>query len=291
MTTTTTTVKHFLEITSKFLSVFIHNPASPVPPFQRLQNTIPAEWPPPANVSQQTLVLLYSLDLLSSLAAAVHDQNYHLGIKDWRQLTALVEFIIVVGEYKSLSAGAGVSSGRTVTSVVLTPWIEGWELSLEERVQVLERFVGVFKGIVDRGGEVGDMFRKKFLVDIITGMTELAYNPVLPEETRAHWLVEYQDHLKWYSLFDPSNLSLPLSSILATHTALLHPSTPDYLRPHLTHRLSSIPLDSPHHGLRTTIQFLLGKQPTIQQLERISRIVGSIPTWISAEVDSVGGLG
>jgi len=43
------------------------------------------------------------------------------------------------------------------------------------------------------------------------------------------------------------------------------------------------------HGVRLIVQFLLGKhqQPTISQLDHISKVVGSIPSWVTAEVLSL----
>jgi len=40
------------------------------------------------------------------------------------------------------------------------------------------------------------------------------------------------------------------------------------------------------HGVRTVVQFLLGKhkQPTVAQLDHIAKVVGSIPSWVTAEV-------
>jgi len=67
---------------------------------------------------------------------------------------------------------------------------------------------------------------------------------------------------------------------------MLHPQTPSWVRTPLTRKLSSIPLQSDRHGLRIAVQFLLGKQqePSITQLDHIGKVVGSIPSWISAEV-------
>jgi hypothetical protein len=67
---------------------------------------------------------------------------------------------------------------------------------------------------------------------------------------------------------------------------MLHAQTPSWLRTPLTRKLSSIPLQSDRHGLRTVVQFLLGKQqePSITQLDHIGKVVGSIPSWIFAEV-------
>ena len=72
---------------------------------------------------------------------------------------------------------------------------------------------------------------------------------------------------------------------MSSLTALLHPKTPPWLRSKLTRELSSIPLYADRHGVRTIVQFLIGKQqdPSISQLDHIGKVVGSIPTWITPE--------
>ena len=69
-------------------------------------------------------------------------------------------------------------------------------------------------------------------------------------------------------------------------TALLHPQTPLWIRAPLTRELSSVPLQEDRHGVRTVVQFLLRKQRDLNaaQLDHIGKVVGSIPSWISAEV-------
>jgi hypothetical protein len=69
---------------------------------------------------------------------------------------------------------------------------------------------------------------------------------------------------------------------------MLHPQTPSWIRTPLTRELSSIPLQNERHGVRTVVQFLLGKQqdPSIAQLDHIGKVIGSIPSWIKAEVYS-----
>jgi hypothetical protein len=73
--------------------------------------------------------------------------------------------------------------------------------------------------------------------------------------------------------------------VLSCLTTLLHSRTPTWLREPITQKLSSIPLLEDQNGVRTTITFFLGKkqEPSIQQLDRIGQVVGSIPTWISAD--------
>lgn len=67
---------------------------------------------------------------------------------------------------------------------------------------------------------------------------------------------------------------------------MLHPQTPPWLGTPLTRELSSIPLQSDRHGVRGVAQFLLGKhpEPSITQLDHIGKIIGSIPSWITADV-------
>ena len=160
-------------------------------------------------------------------------------------------------------------------------------LSEAERIYLLRSIVSSLKDIVEQGGQVGDSLKRKHLVDVLSGMIELSYNPSYSEDDRFSWEAKYNVFLSRY----PSGLqflhSLSMSSILSSLTALLHPQTPSWARNPLTRELSSIPVQKDRHGVRVVVQFLLGKQqePSTTQLDQIGKVIGSIPSWITAEVN------
>jgi hypothetical protein len=74
--------------------------------------------------------------------------------------------------------------------------------------------------------------------------------------------------------------------VLSNLTALLHSEMPIWIRTPVTIELSSIPLQANRHGVRAVVQFLLSKQrdPGSVQLGHIGKVIGSIPSWMTAEV-------
>lgn len=187
------------EATSTFLSASIATETG-LPLIQRLYNAIPSSWTPPRpSLTQQLNVILYSLSLLKTIHTAVIVENSQLGIKDWRQVNALIEIILVLGLYKILSPGVGIPESRRIKSVLLANEGRRDELSVEERQYVIGFIVSSLKGIVEDGGEVGETLQRKYLVDILSGMTELAFNRSYPESERLPWKTQYESFLSKYT--------------------------------------------------------------------------------------------
>ena len=141
----------------------------------------------------------YSLDLLTTIDAAAVTETSQLGIKDWRQLNALIEIIVVLGLYKVLSPGTGVPENRRIKSVLLAQEGQRDTFSDEECRYILENIVRKLKEIVEHGGEVGDNLRRKHLVDILSGIAELSFNPSFLEAERLYWNQQYEVFLSKYS--------------------------------------------------------------------------------------------
>ena len=192
-----TTFREVIQSTTTFLSGAIATEKG-IPLVQRLHDTIPSSWiPPKTALSQQAEVILYSLFLLKEIHTVVGVMDGQLGIKDWRQVNALVEIILALGLYKVLSPGVGVPESRRSKSILLER--EGQRLfSEEERRFLLQSIVSNFRGIVQQGGEIGESLRGKHLVDILSGLAELAFSHSDPEYERLSWKKEYEGFLSQY---------------------------------------------------------------------------------------------
>ena len=197
-----TTLREAILSTTTFLSGAIATEKG-LPLVQRLHDTISQSWTPSkTSLSQQTEVILYCLFLLKEIRTAVGSIDGQLGIKDWRQVNALVEIILALGLYKVLSPGVGVPESRRSKSILLER--EGQRgFSEDERRFLLQSIVLDLKGIVEQGGEIGESLRGKHLVDILSGLTELAFSPSHPESERLSWKKEYEDFLSKYSFSIP----------------------------------------------------------------------------------------
>ena len=193
-----TRFREAIQLTSTFLSASVATETG-LPLLQRLHNIIPSSWNSPKDsLSQQSEVVLYSLDLLTTIDAAAVIETSQLGIKDWRQSNALIEIIVVLGLYKVLSPGTGVPENKRIKSVLLAQEGQRDNFSDEERKYLLENITSRLKAIVDHGGELGDNLRQKHLVDILSGMVELSFNPSFLEAERLYWNQQYEILLSQY---------------------------------------------------------------------------------------------
>lgn len=197
-----TTLREAIQSITTFLSGGIATEKG-LPLVQRLHDTIPASWTPPKmSLTQQTQVLLYSIFLLKEIHNTVGSVDGQLGIKDWRQVNALVEIILALGLYKVLSPGVGVPESGLNKSILLER--EGQRVcSEDERCFLLQSIVSNLKRIVEQGGEIGESLQRKHLVDILSGLIELAFSPSNPEPERLSWQKEYEDFLSKYPFSIP----------------------------------------------------------------------------------------
>jgi hypothetical protein len=194
-------VREAIQTTSTFLSASVET-ESGLPLIERLHQKISSSWtPPPAAVSRQAQVILYAVDLLKAISIAVRNEQSQLGIKDWRQVNALTEIILVLGLYKALTPGVGIPESRRVKSVLLGSETQREVLSLEERELLLQSIILELKETIEAKGEFGDTFRRKYLTDLISGMLNLAFDPTFPEAGRSKWKPVYEDLLSRYKGF------------------------------------------------------------------------------------------
>src|SRR5277367_22055 len=192
------TLRQVFQTTTTFLSASIATETG-VSLVQRLGSAIPPSWTPAqANLSQLANVIIYSLHLLRTVNATALTESNQLGIKGWRQVNALIEIVVVLGLYKALTAGVGVSESRRVRRVFLQQAGGKVELSQTERTLLIQTITAGLKAIVEGGGEIGEALQRKNVLDILTGLTELSFNPSNPESERLPWVKQYEDFVSRY---------------------------------------------------------------------------------------------
>lgn len=121
---------------------------------------------------------------------AVLADNTELGIKDWRQVNALVEIVLVLGLYNSLTTGVGVPENRRVRSILLEHEGRSVEFSQSERIFLIENITSSLEAISAGGGQLGQMLQRKNAVDILSGLMEMSFNPSIRESQRDHWTTQ-----------------------------------------------------------------------------------------------------
>lgn len=195
------TFREAIQTVSAFLSTSLQTETG-IPLVQRLHDAISATWTPPqAGLSQQTDVVLYCLDILKAVLGAAVAENHQLGIKDWRQINALIEIILILGLYKSLAPGVGVPEFRRVKIIILDTEGRQDALPVTEKVLLLRKIVCDLRIIIEDGGEVAETLKAKYLVELVSAMTDLAFNPTFPSEDRDSSNHDYESFIEKYRSF------------------------------------------------------------------------------------------
>lgn len=193
-------LREAIQSASSFLSVSVATETD-LPLIQRLHGAIPTSWTfTQPNVSEQSKVVLYAIELLQKVQAAALNEKTQFGIKDWRQTNALVEIIVILGLYTSVSHGVGLPENRKVKSVLLSRAAQADSLSKSERRLLLQLIIPTFVSFMEQTGEIVDSLRRKHLVDVLSGMAELSFSPSYTEQERLSWKVEYEGFLARFEI-------------------------------------------------------------------------------------------
>jgi hypothetical protein len=181
-----------IQAASTFLSASVATETG-LPLIERLYNGIPTTWEAPKpNLSKHTTVILSCFRLLVAIHNAVQQEKAELGVKDFRQVNALIDIIMILGVYKSLPPGVGPPEGRRIKSVMLDREGQRDELPLEERRMILEAFISHLTEIMGTESHLGSSFRQRFRVDVLASLGDLGFDSVYPEEERDRWKGQYE---------------------------------------------------------------------------------------------------
>ena len=194
----TSPAKEAISQASIFLKASI--PQTPGPRLiQRLQAVLPPSWSSPLpTLDSVSQIIVYPTTLLKTIAQQVNSEHLELGAKDWIQINALGDFIVILGIYKLLSVGVGVSEEKRGGGKILTREARDVEIPVAERRGLLQFIIGTLKEILDQGGVVAENFRRRYLVHYLSGICELAFNPSYPAKVSEPFKLEYTNLLSMY---------------------------------------------------------------------------------------------
>lgn len=166
---------------------------------RRLSDNIPATWPSPHEFASPPFrVVAYSLVLLQAIHQTAKAENSQLGVKDWRQANALIDIIIILGLYRVLPAGVGPPEAQRRKSILLAQEGQHVRYPENERKPLEENIATTLLIIVNEGGEIGESLQRKNMVDVLSAILDLAFNPEYPESDRLPWRSQYEQILSKY---------------------------------------------------------------------------------------------
>jgi len=188
-----TTLRDAIGNASSFLAVSADT-ASGMSLVRRLSDRIPQTWDASYDSNSAPFrVVSYCLDLLETIHRASRQENNQLGVKDWRQLNALIEIIIALGLYEVQPPGVGPPENVRKKSILLAQEARNARYPQYERKPLEERITATFKSIIDQGGEIGETLQRKHFVDVLSGIIDLAFNPEYPQQERIVWKSQYDE--------------------------------------------------------------------------------------------------
>ncbi|KAJ5497450.1 hypothetical protein N7463_009437 [Penicillium fimorum] len=254
-------------------------------------------------------VINKALDILTSLHKSfVLPEDQHTSIQSFdededspsedakrrRMLHALLDLISLEGIYLSLSSGVGIPLQQRVISVlpagVIAKQAQVVASSVPHDEPLLRRIIDVLVDILfDPRPSLQPIIRGRILSDIISGISDLAFNP---NTTDSSYRNKYQNSLAKLIDDTPTTVLLPtLSSFLQSDTAPWFKST-------ISSQISHIPLRP--GGVVQTIMFIAsqfspslgqeaqdqsnGPRLTVQAIMQISRLLSSVPSDVDPTV-------
>ncbi|MCJ1268086.1 hypothetical protein MMC22_007972 [Lobaria immixta] len=216
-----------------------------------------------------------------------------------KTVDGLLDLISLEGIYPFLSPGVGVPIERRVRSVlqgglVSKPSPANDGAAQEDRSLLAEICDGLYGITQGEGGGLTSSLQERTLVDLIAGLGDLAYAPLLQDQDP-----EKQHDRMLGSLLDRT----PTRVLFPVLTSLLQPATPEWFRSHISTHLSRLPLRS--GGVKQTIDFIASSAPqelrgpsahvndqadqphspslSLEVLSQASRLLSSVPSSLTAE--------
>ncbi|OQE00687.1 hypothetical protein PENVUL_c047G04374 [Penicillium vulpinum] len=211
-----------------------------------------------------------------------------------RMLHALLDLISLEGIYPSLSSGVGIPLQQRVISVlpagVIAKQAQTFTSSVPHNEPLLRRIIDVLVDILfDPRPSLQTIIRGRILSDIISGTSDLAFNPNTTESSNRN---AYRKKLAKIINDTPTTVLLP------TLSAFLQSDTAPWFKSTISGQISQVPLRP--GGVVQTIMFIAsqfspslgqeaqdqsnGPRLTVQAIMQISRLLSSVPSDIDPTV-------
>jgi hypothetical protein len=135
----------------------------------------------------ESFVLPASQDMSQQLYSEVADSPME-DAKRRRMIHALLDLISLEGIYPSLSSGVGIPLQQRVISVlpagIIAKKVHAVTSSVPHDEHLLRRIVGVLLDVLnDPRPSIQSIIRSRILSDVISGASDLAFNPMLAESS------------------------------------------------------------------------------------------------------------
>ncbi|CAG7951959.1 unnamed protein product [Penicillium olsonii] len=207
-----------------------------------------------------------------------------------RMLHALLDLISLEGIYPSLSAGVGIPLQQRVISVlpagIIAKKAQVITSSVPHNEPLLRRIIGVLLVILSNPRpSIQPLIRSRILSDVISGISDLAFNPNLEESS---------DRMGLRTSLAKIVEDTPTTVLLPTLSSFLQSDTAQWFKSTISSHLSQVPLR--RGGVVQIIMFIAsqfspslgqeaqdqstGPRLTVQAIMQISRLLSSVPQGV-----------
>ncbi|KAJ5329609.1 hypothetical protein N7452_009999 [Penicillium brevicompactum] len=211
-----------------------------------------------------------------------------------RVLHALLDLVSLEGIYPSLSSGVGIPLQQRVISVLPAGIIAKKATTITSSVpqnhQLLRRIIGVLLDILnDNRPSIQPIIRSRILSDVISGLSDLAFNPNIQESS---------DRTSLQKSLSKIVEDTPTTVLLPTLSVFLQSETCQWFKSTISSQLSHVPLRP--GGVVHIIMFIAsqfsptlgqeaqdqsnGPRLTVQAIMQISRLLSSVPQGVEPKV-------
>ncbi|CAG8086491.1 unnamed protein product [Penicillium salamii] len=211
-----------------------------------------------------------------------------------RMLHALLDLISLEGIYPSLSAGVGIPLQQRVISVlpagIIAKKAHTITSSVPQNEPLLRRIIGVLLVILsDPHPSIQPIIRSRILSDVISGISDLAFNPNLEQSP---------DRIGLKASLTDIVEATPTTVLLPTLSSFLQSDTAQWFKSTISSQISHVPLRP--GGVVQVIMFIAsqfspslgqeaqdqsnGPRLTVQAIMQISRLLSSVPHGVDSKV-------
>ncbi|BFZ62615.1 hypothetical protein YB2330_003716 [Saitoella coloradoensis] len=251
----------------------------------QIRSLVPSSYAAQHTDSDLHAIALYALHLLSNIQVASKATPVPspgamtLGMHDLMILYKLFDFLIIYCLYPCLTIGVGVSLRTRLNHAFggkqHAPPIEKGE----GKPNILEAILTTILNVQKDGGDVGTLIgvRSKYMLDVLAGCGELAFNPAVSETRKAQWTAKFNEILE----------SLDAQALITMLTSLLHAQCPTWFRTVLAEKLSMISVRPRGDGVQSVVSFVLGlrtgEDVSLEKVTRAAKLICAIPKTMSGD--------
>ncbi|KAL1384357.1 hypothetical protein HDK64DRAFT_302438 [Phyllosticta capitalensis] len=236
------------------------------------------------------LLRIHEADIANESQGRTHNTEGEYDGDSRTTLYGLLDLVATRGILPALDPGVGMKKRpKSVISGLTEPNMP--DRSFARNRQLLTRVIDSLSVILsDPSKGLAPLVRERISTDIVAGAAQLAFSPESDFDGQKKYRIVFQ------ILID----SIQTSSALPLLTFLVQPETPQWLKPHLSNALSTIPLR--RHGVRSTIEFIASSYPPppmpanernrndhkgpplpLEAITQVSKLLSSVPNSMDPE--------